>query len=70
VNVGLPSETIKAAAVRIKQLEQENASLRADKERLDWLEGPEGLYWAAKRLYHGKCINRADIDAAIKEAQP
>jgi hypothetical protein len=29
MNVGLPSETIKNAAIRIKELERENASLRA-----------------------------------------
>jgi hypothetical protein len=32
VNVGLPSETIRAAALRIKQLERENAALRADNQ--------------------------------------
>ena len=33
MNVGLPSETIKNAAIRIKQLEHENAELRKDLER-------------------------------------
>jgi hypothetical protein len=31
MNVGLPSETIKNAAIRIKELECENAQLREEK---------------------------------------
>jgi hypothetical protein len=34
MNVGLPSETIKNAAIRIKELERENAALRAIANRL------------------------------------
>ena len=34
MNVGLPSETIKNAAIRIKELERENAELRSKLELL------------------------------------
>ena len=57
-----------------RELERENATLRADKERLDWLaQLPD------KRLsrIHDLWVNdgdiadiRAAIDAARKEAQP
>ena len=51
--------------------QQENASLRADKERLDWLEGEDGQSWTAKWYYWGEeWVNRAAIDAARKEAKP
>ena len=58
------------AADFARKLERENAALRADRERLDWLEGQEGHYWAAKRLYRGDQITRAALDIARKEAQP
>ena len=49
MNVGLPSETIKNAAICIKELERENAALREDKERLDWLERQANVSF-------GRCI--------------
>jgi hypothetical protein len=51
----------------MRQLKRENAALRADRERLDWLEEQEGHYWAAKRLYRGDPITRTAIDSARKE---
>ena len=60
---------------RTAELERENAALRADKERLDWLltyEGGSWLYWA---IENGEwtpevAASRAAIDANRKEAQP
>ena len=53
MNVGLPSETIKAAAVRIKQLERENAALRVEnaalKKALDRLEQKFAAIDAARK---------------------
>ena len=46
----------------------ENAALRADKERMDWLETTNGSDWAAMSLNEGMWIRRAAIDAARKEA--
>ena len=67
-----------AAADRILELEDENAALREDKERLDWLEEchawPE--YIDAEWHVVGEVFSsyRAAIDAAIaaarKEAKP
>jgi hypothetical protein len=51
-------------------LQQENAALRADKERLDWLETTNGSDWAAMSLNEGNWITRAAIDAARKEEKP
>lgn len=63
---------------RVKELERENAALRADKERLDWLSQSKCAYY-----YEGPCVWRINedkssdsdtlrgaIDAARKEAQP
>jgi hypothetical protein len=47
---------------KVKQLERANAALRADKERLDWLQNSP--YWPHPPL--GEDI-RAAIDAARKE---
>jgi len=65
---------------RVAELERENAALRADKERLDWLErnGPWDqwvtLYDNEEDVMHVpltlKKPIRAAIDAARKEAQP
>jgi len=53
-----------------RQLERENAALRADKERMDWLEQSQKL-WEGKDWLRGpEFISRAAIDAARKEAQP
>jgi hypothetical protein len=46
--------------VNLDRLERENAALRADKERLDWME----KYGATP------ICSRAAIDAARKEAKP
>jgi hypothetical protein len=61
-----------------RKLERENAALRADKERLDWLSQTKCAYY-----YEGQCCWRINedkntdgdtlrdaIDAARKEAQP
>jgi hypothetical protein len=54
--------------VLVERLEQENAALLADRDRLDWLEGEGGQSWTAKWYYWGEeWINRAAIDAARKE---
>ena len=54
----------------IKELRAENAALRADKARLDWLD--ETGCWltipGARNFLSG--ASRAVIDAAMKEAQP
>jgi hypothetical protein len=47
---------------KVKQLERENAALRADKQRLDWLQNSH--YWPHPPL--GEDI-RAALDAARKE---
>ena len=52
---------------KIEELERENAALREDKERLDWLEGHEASRWCAKWINGGEWLNRAAIDAARKE---
>ncbi len=57
------------ASSRLNELKRENATLRADRDRLDWLEGEDGQSWTAKWYYWGEeWINRAAIDAAMKEA--
>ena len=71
-------DTLIKARDDIQSLERENAALRADKERLDWLSQTKCAYY-----YEGQCcwrINedkntdgdtlRAAIDTARKEAQP
>ena len=69
-----------AAARRIRELERENAALRADKERLDWLEAggepetyedaPHALVWCVFGETGQRSI-RVAIDAArAKEAKP
>jgi hypothetical protein len=51
-----------------RKLERENATLRADKERLDWLSTESGSKWAHHES--DQCnITRRAIDAARK-AQP
>jgi hypothetical protein len=64
-------ETLATLREYIEKLERENAVLRADRDRLDWLEGEDGQSWTAKWYYWGdEWINRAAIDAARKEAKP
>ena len=48
--------------------QKENAALRADKERLDWLASAD--YWADIAVYRTPKALRAAVDAARKEAQP
>lgn len=78
--LGWPPELEKAAD-QLQKLKQENAALRADKERLDWLDhnaipwtwmSPEkidGLGPIVVTLKSNRTL-RAAIDAARKEAQP
>ena len=49
--------------------QKENASLRADKERLDWIIG-KAHYLFFKELGSDLAKGRQQIDAARKEAQP
>ena len=67
------------ANIRIAELERENIALRADKERLDWLEtqdcwiGDYGEYDINARICAGGSHSqriRSAVDAARKEAQP
>ena len=53
----------------IMELERENAALRADKERMDWLESLHSL-WEGTEKTGPVFLTRAAIDAARKEAQP
>jgi hypothetical protein len=54
---------------KFRQLEQENAALRADKERLDWIIGQAHYHFFAE-LGSDLEKGREQIDAARKEAQP
>ena len=56
----------------IAELKRENAALRADKERLDWLErrSVSRLDWVITLFETNKVAVREAIDAARKEAQP
>jgi hypothetical protein len=54
---------------KFKQLEQENAALRADKERLDWVI-KDSYYHFFFKLSSDLEKGRRQIDAARKEAQP
>lgn len=54
---------------KFKELEQENAALREDKERLDWLMS-KGDAWAYRHMSAANMLTRKAIDAARKEAQP
>jgi len=50
-----------------RELERENAVLRADKERLDWLLTPMGSTVCYGHLRDNFTLTRAAIDAARKE---
>jgi len=55
-----------------KKLERENAALRADKERLDWLE-KQCVFMNLEHspgVYSRFLTTRDEIDAERKEAQP
>ena len=54
---------------KLERLERENAALREDKERLDWLESLHSL-WEGTEKTGPVFLTRAAIDAARKEAQP
>lgn len=63
-----------AAARRIRELERENAALRADRERLDWLTDT-GCFLTFPSLskrpnWKQGTATRDVIDLARKEAQP
>jgi len=47
-----------------RQLERENAALRADKERLDWLLSNKGSRWFGDLKHYALPVDREDIDAA------
>ncbi len=53
-----------------RELERENAALRADKERLDWLARNRSVSSSERPLGVTPESLRAAIDAARKEAQP
>lgn len=77
-------DVYRTQTARIAELERENAALREDRARLDWLDGQEheGEMRSMTETWHlskvtggmGKSIFaphiRAAIDAARKEAQP
>lgn len=64
-----PDERLEAVwADFARDLEKENAELRKDKERLDWMASAD--YWADIAVYRTPKGFRAAIDAARKEAQP
>ena len=53
-----------------RELERENAALRADKERLDWIAKNRSVSVTERPLAVTPDSLRAAIDAARKEAQP
>jgi len=53
-----------------KRLQDENAALRADKERLDWIAKNRSVSVTERPLAVTPDSLRASIDAARKEAQP
>ena len=62
---GKGAERELALRAKVEMLERGNAALRADKERLDWLQN--ATYWPHPPL--GEDI-RASIDAAARKEQP
>lgn len=52
-----------------RELERENAALRADRDRLDWLMTQKHIRYPFAPHDDGKVL-RERIDAAMKEAQP
>lgn len=55
---------------RIAELERENAALRADKERLDWLAVSDEWFDVPATESFTPQTFRAAIDAVSKEEQP
>lgn len=65
-------QVYKVQSARIEELERENAALREDKERLDWLCNDMGNQWAwthMNSMLEDSTINRSVIDAARKGGQ-
>ena len=54
---------------RIAELERENAELKEDRDRLDWLETPTGSTVCFFYLRDNCTLTREAIDAARKEQQ-
>jgi hypothetical protein len=54
---------------RIADLERENAALKEDQDRLDWLETPTGSTISFFYLRDNCRLTRAAIDAARKEKE-
>jgi len=52
-----------------RELERENAALRAERERMDWLSTESGSKWAHHESEQCNITRRA-IDAAMKEVKP
>lgn len=67
---GMGSEREARLMARVAELERENAALRADKERYEWLKDGCGSAWAYKYLRNNFRINDDALDSARKEAQP
>jgi hypothetical protein len=53
-----------------RELERENAALRCDRDRLDWLARNRSVSIKERPLFVTPESLRAAIDAARKEAQP
>jgi len=53
----------------MRQLKRENAALRAERERMDWLSTESGSKWAHHESEQCNITRRA-IDAAMKEVKP
>lgn len=51
----------------LKEVIAENAKLRADRDRMNWLCKAKGSAWVYKHLYSHRCISRVAIDSARKE---
>jgi hypothetical protein len=51
-----------------RELERENAALRAERERMDWLSTESGSKWAHHESEQCNITRRA-IDAAMKETK-
>jgi hypothetical protein len=67
LSLGERNEIGKDASERLMKLERENAALRADKERLDWLSTALGGYWACEHFQHRNRISRIYIDAGMAD---
>ena len=53
----------------MRQLKRENAALRAERERMDWLSTESGSKWAHHESEQCNITRRA-IDAEMKEVKP